>query len=196
MDTIISILNAKSTFGRNDTQVWRRNADFDGVRFLYWVRNTYESMKFMYNLKDKMVYAITVSSEGTQFFRRAYDSAGWRLLSDSLQRQLRPLVENERMKKNDWRSQYYWELPYGEAYEFREWLQTNFMGSRCSFYLNVNEPGCSNSIYITTSSKTIYNEVREPYIDCSARLPKELLTQVCDIIMHEYYGFVDQNWED
>lgn len=152
-------------------------------------------MKFMFNPKNKMVYAI-VESKGFLFFRRAYDSAGWRGLSDSLQKQLSPLCESKRMKENDWYSQYYWELPYGDAYEFREWLQNSFMGSRCSFNLNVNEPGCSSSIHITTSSRTIHNEVNEPYIDCSAQLPKELLAQVCDIIMQEWYAHTSQNWED
>ena len=144
----------------------------------------------MYNLKNKMVYAIE-ESKGFLFFRRAYETGSWKPLTDGLHRKLQPLRESERMKENDWKSQYYWELPYRESYKFREWLQSQFDGSRYSFHLNLNMTDCS-PIRITHNCRTIYNEVNEPFLDCDAHLPKEIIAQVCDIIMQLWSEHCDE----
>lgn len=94
---------------------------------------------------------------------------------------LQTLFESKKMKENGWKSRYFWELPYGESYEFKQWLKTNFKGSRYHFYV---KPYVGAPIVIYTYPTS--NEVGEPFLDCEACLPKTVLIQVCHLILHEW----------
>ena len=136
-------------------------------------------MYFYYNQKDSTVYMIK-SVEHAKFFRRAYDSAEWKALDFESFKELRPLSESKKMKESSWKSLYFWELPYGEGYDFKEWLKVHFHATNHSFIIKGY-----NKIQILFSYTQ--NEVGEPYLDCESCLSKNVLMQVCNLIMRFYY---------
>lgn len=115
------------------------------------------------------------------FFRSGSDIAEWSVLPVNVGERLQPLRESKKMKEEGWESRYFWELPYGEDYEFREWLKANFNGTAYHFFV---KPYVGASIKISCSRTS--NEVGEPYLDCEACLPKNVLIQVCDLILREW----------
>ena len=141
------------------------------------------TMYFYYNPKNSLVYMIK-SVQHAKFFRRANDSAGWQPLTFEAFKELRPLSESKKMKDSDWKSRYFWELPYGEGYKFKEWLKVHYHATNYSFFIKGY-----NMIQINFSYT--HNEVNEPYLDCESYLSKNVLQQVCDLIMRFY-----ENWED
>lgn len=134
---------------------------------------------FFYDPKGKTVYVSVGVAKGDNLFRSANDSATRKLNAKAAQRLL-PLVESEKMKENGWRSRYFLELPYGEAWDFQKWLEENFRGTRYSFEVR----SIGSSIHINTHYT--HNEVNEPFADCEACLAKDVLKQVCEILVRLY----------
>lgn len=121
------------------------------------------------------------ASKARTSFRNGDDIAEWNMLPIEVTDRLQTLRESKKMKENDWQSRYFWELPYGESYEFKQWLKSNFNGTAYHFYV---KPYVGASIKISTYSTR--NEVGEPYLDCEACLPKTVLMQICDLILREW----------
>ena len=74
-------------------------------------------------------------------------------------------------------SRYWWELPYGEGWEFLNFLHDNYGGNRSGWFM----VGKVRFLYFYTT-----NEVGEPYLHVSAKLPKHVIVGICDCIMSEY----------
>lgn len=134
----------------------------------------------MYNPKTSTVYAIEGTGD-SRVFRIAYDNGNWQRLTFEVYDQLRPITNSKRMVEKGWDAHVYWELPYGEGYDFRKWLQANY-----------GRPGTlGRSMSFTVGNVTIYgyathNEVNEPYLDCAAPIKRDILNQICDLLMKEY----------
>jgi len=139
---------------------------------------------FSYDPKEKIVYMMIGGSKARTSFRSDSDIVE---STTEVARHLQPLRESKKMKEEGWKSRYFWELPYEEDYEFMEWLKANFNGSRWHFFV---KPYVGFGIRVSFS-KT-HNEVGEPFLDCEACLPKSVLAQVCDLILHEWENHVRQ----
>ena len=74
-------------------------------------------------------------------------------------------------------SRYYWELPYGEGWDFLNFLHANYGGVRRGWFVIGKVRFMYN--YIT-------NEVGEPFLQIFAKLPKHVIIGICDCIMSEY----------
>ena len=74
-------------------------------------------------------------------------------------------------------SRYWWELPYGEGWEFLNFLHDNYGGVRRGWFMI----GKVRFLYNYTT-----NEVGEPYLHVFAKLPKHVIVGICDCIMSEY----------
>ena len=143
--------------------------------------------EFSFDPKEKIVYMTIGAGKARTSFRNGSDIAEWNTLPVEVTDHLQPLRESKKMKENDWISRYFWELPYGEAYEFRKWLEINFRGGKYHFYVET-----SNGKLIKVSTSYTRNEVGEPFLDCEACLPKNVLIQICDIILREYEKYFEE----
>jgi hypothetical protein len=74
-------------------------------------------------------------------------------------------------------SRYWLELPYGEGWEFLNFLHDNYGGVRRGWFVI----GKVRFMYNYTT-----NEVGEPYLHVFAKLPKHVIVGICDCIMAEY----------
>lgn len=74
-------------------------------------------------------------------------------------------------------SHYYWELPYGEGWQFTEFLENKYgLKNRWLMFIG--------SVKFTLIYTT--NEVGEPFFSVNAKLPKHVIIGICDCIMSEY----------
>ena len=134
--------------------------------------------EFQYDPYNKIVY-MTIGAGKTISCKDNGEIVESNELPFEVAKNLKPLAESKKMKENNWESRYCWELPYGESHEFIEWLKANFNGSRLHFYVKpyVGAP-------IRIFHHYTRNEVGEPFFDCEACLSKNVLRQVCEVILY------------
>lgn len=138
--------------------------------------------EFFFDSSEKRVY-MTLGAGKARTSLRGTDNeiVEWNTLPTRVLKAMRPLCVSKKMVENEWESHYYQELPYDEMWDFMEWLKLHFNASNCALIIgNVR-------VHISRT----YNEVHEPYLDCSAPIAKDVLVQVMSVIVDEYIACND-----
>lgn len=90
---------------------------------------------------------------------------------------LNVMKETSNLREGKKESRYYWELPYGEECEILEFLKDHYRG----FGLHGFHVGM-----VTFYGTYTTNEVNEPYLIVTAKLPRHIIEGICNCIRAEY----------
>lgn len=161
-------------------QVWRSNADFDGVRFLYWIRNTYESMKLFFNPKTIKTIIVKAAESGS-VFRTAGDNSDWQQLTSVVEHDLQPL---RRGKKESYEFLDFYD-------EMEDFLTERYGLKKHNFMTYLFKIGSFEFVGRYTT-----NECNEPFLKVEANLPRKVLADILWELRSEENEFEHENWED
>lgn len=133
-----------------------------------------DMIDFYFDPKEKVTYMVrSEDSKATNVLN--YD---WQNLPIHIVERLQPLREGKK------ESYVFWELPYRESYEFiQDYLVPNFKGSSSYF-------GVSFSLgKVRCHATRTKNEVGEPFLDVTAKLPRHILDGILSVIMNIWYEY-------
>lgn len=86
----------------------------------------------------------------------------------------KPLREGKKLCKD-----VLFEIPYGEYFEFSKYLKTCYKGNIKSFGSFRIEDVNIHFVYS-------HNEVGEQFLECNAKLPRKVLSEILNLILQEY----------
>lgn len=162
------------------TQIWKIHSNVIAVRFCFWVRNTYESMKLFFNPKTVKTIIVKVTESGS-VFRTAGDNSDWQLLTSTVEHDLQPL---RRGKKDSY-----------EFLDFDDEIE-DFLTERYGLVNKAYRLYTFNIGHIHFVCHRTLNECGEPFLEVHADLPRKILKDILWELSIECNETEHEDWED